>query len=87
MRTVTFTYNRTLGTADNGNLKKVTPFEMLKGYPPDLGHLRIFGCKAYAYNFDITRKKLDIGRMLEFLWAMMNTLQHIVCTFRRLGKL
>jgi len=59
MRTVTYTYNRTLGTADNGNLKKVTPFEMLKGYPPDLGHLRIFGCKAYAYNFDITRKKLD----------------------------
>jgi hypothetical protein len=59
MRTVTYTYNRTLGTADNGNLKKVTPFEMLKGYPPDLAHLRIFGCKAYAYNFDITRKKLD----------------------------
>jgi hypothetical protein len=56
MRTATYTYNRTLGTADNGNL---TPFEMLKGYPPDLAHLRIFGCKAYAYNFDITRKKLD----------------------------
>lgn len=59
MKTVTYTYNRTLGTADNGSTSKMTPFEMLKGYAPDIKHLRMFGCKAYAYNFDIKRKKLD----------------------------
>jgi hypothetical protein len=35
------------------------PHELLYGIQPDVSHLRVFGCKAYAYNFDITRKKLD----------------------------
>jgi hypothetical protein len=32
---------------------------MILNYKPDISHLRVFGCKAFAYNFDITRKKLD----------------------------
>jgi hypothetical protein len=37
----------------------LTPYEILHATKPDISHLRVFGCKAFAYNFDITRKKLD----------------------------
>ena len=37
----------------------MTPFEQLFGVKPNCGHLRAYGCVAYAYNFDVSRKKLD----------------------------
>ena len=57
MKTVTYLSNRTT-TVSVGN-KKFTPHELLLGIKPDISHLRVFGCKAYAYNFDPTRRKLD----------------------------
>ena len=57
MKTVTYLSNRTT-TVAVGN-KLLTPYEILFDSKPDISHLRVFGCKAFAYNFDITRKKLD----------------------------
>ena len=57
MKTVTYLCNRTT-TVAVGN-KLLTPFEILFDRKPDISHLRVFGCKAFAYNFDISRKKLD----------------------------
>jgi hypothetical protein len=36
-----------------------TPFELFHGYPPDVLHLRPFGCLAYAHIPDATRHKYD----------------------------
>jgi len=36
-----------------------TPFEMYYGKKPDLGHLRIFGCRVYAHLEEEHRKKWD----------------------------
>lgn len=36
-----------------------TPFEALFGLKPSIGHLRIFGSKAYAHILKAERKKLD----------------------------
>jgi hypothetical protein len=55
METVTHIYNRMIGP---GHPSK-TPFELLYGYKPDCSHLRAYGCLAFAYNFDVTRQKLD----------------------------
>lgn len=57
MRTVTHLSNRTITLSVGDHTKP--PHELLYGIQPDVSHLRVFGCKAYAYNFDITRKKLD----------------------------
>ena len=57
MKTVTYLCNRTT-TVAVGN-KLLTPHEILFDNKPDISHLRVFGCKAFAYNFDIARKKLD----------------------------
>ena len=57
MKTITYLSNRTT-TVAVGN-KILTPFEILNDIKPDIAHLRVFGCKAFAYNFDIARKKLD----------------------------
>lgn len=57
MKTITYLCNRTT-TVSVGNHVR-TPHELLHGNKPDVSHLRVFGCRAYAYNFDPTRKKLD----------------------------
>ena len=57
MKTVTYLANRTT-TVAVGN-KLLTPVEILFDSKPDISHLRVFGCKAFAYNFDVHRKKLD----------------------------
>jgi hypothetical protein len=55
METVTHIYNRMIGPGHPSR----TPFEILFGYKPDCSHLRAYGCLAFAYNFDVTRQKLD----------------------------
>ena len=37
----------------------MTPFEMLFGVKPNIANLRAYGCIAYAYEFNVQRKKLD----------------------------
>lgn len=37
----------------------MTPYEQWYGRKPDLGHLKVFGCMAYAHIPDVQRKKLD----------------------------
>ena len=51
MATVVYVYNRL------PSLEIL--YELLYGIVPDVSHLRIFGCDAYAYNFDVGRQKLD----------------------------
>ena len=36
--------------------EKTTPYEKWYGWKPDLSHLRVFGCMAYAYIPDSNRK-------------------------------
>jgi hypothetical protein len=57
MKTITYLSNRTT-TVSVGN-KITTPIELLTGVKPNVSNLRAFGCKAFAYNFDVERKKLD----------------------------
>lgn len=40
-------------------LLNVTPYEKWTGSIPDLSHLQIFGCKAFAHVPDVKRRKLD----------------------------
>ena len=58
MATVVYVYNR-LPSPGNTRYQFKTPYELLYGAVPDVTHLRIFGCDAYAYNFDVSRQKLD----------------------------
>jgi hypothetical protein len=44
--TATYLVNRLPTTANPGDK---TPFEMLYGKPPDLAHLKVFGCRAYVH--------------------------------------
>ena len=36
-----------------------TPFEVFNGYKPQVKHLQIFGCKAFAHIPKDGRRKLD----------------------------
>lgn len=40
-------------------LKDITPYESLRKRKPNIDHLRVFGCKAYAKVDSATLKKLD----------------------------
>ena len=40
-------------------LKDKTPYEVWTGDKPDVSNARIFGCTAYHYNTDPSKKKLD----------------------------
>ncbi|CEM26035.1 unnamed protein product [Vitrella brassicaformis CCMP3155] len=53
--TATYIKNRT-PTAANEGMK--TPHELFIGYPPDVGHIRTFGCKAH-----INQRKETIGKI------------------------
>ncbi len=53
--TATYIKNRT-PTAANEGMK--TPHELFIGYPPDVGHIRTFGCKAH-----INQRKETVGKM------------------------
>ena len=41
-------------------IKGMTPFEALTGEKPNVEHLRVFGCAAYAHVAKDDRKKLDV---------------------------
>lgn len=40
-------------------LKKETPYQRWSGKKPDMSHMRVFGCVAYAHVPDTERRKLD----------------------------
>lgn len=40
-------------------LKGQTPYERLRGRKPNIGHIRVFGCPAYAKVDSVYLKKLD----------------------------
>lgn len=46
--------NRVITTATG-----TTPYERWYGKKPDISHLRVFGCMAYAYIPEVNRQKLD----------------------------
>ena len=49
------------------------PFEVLNGYKPEVGHLRIFGSKAFAHIPKDERRKLDANLLsVHFLVIVMN---------------
>ena len=54
MATVVYVY-----TPGNTRYQSKTLYEQLYGAVSDITHLRILGCDAYAYNFDVSRQKLD----------------------------
>ncbi len=56
MSTIVYIYNRIPNLEFKG---AKSPFEQLFGYTPDISHFKIFGCTAFAYNYDIERRKLD----------------------------
>ena len=55
LNTATYLRNRCPSRAVEGK----TPFELLTGAKPKVGHLRIFGCAAYCHIPDDERHKLD----------------------------
>ena len=58
MSTATYVYNR-LPSPSNKPGECRTPFEMLFGEKPDVSHMRVFGCDAHAYDFNVKRQYLD----------------------------
>lgn len=57
MQTVTYLSNRLI--SPKCPTKSKTPFELIFGVKPDVSNLRSYGCLAYAYDFNVHRKKLD----------------------------
>ena len=56
LTTAVYLRNRSCTKAVEG----MTPFEVLYGKKPDVGHLRVFGCVCYAHIAKDERKKLDV---------------------------
>ena len=55
LSTATYIRNRSPTNAVQGK----TPYEVLKGYKPNVKHLRVFGCSAYAHIPKDERRKMD----------------------------
>jgi hypothetical protein len=55
LSTAVYLRNRSPSVAVKGK----TPFEALTGQKPNVKHLRVFGCEAYAHVPKDERKKLD----------------------------
>ena len=55
LSTASYVRNRSPTTA----VKAMTPYEVWKGYKPNVNHLRIFGCSAYAHIPNDERSKMD----------------------------
>ena len=52
--TAAYVRNRVITTATG-----CTPYERWYGKKPDISHLRVFGCMAYAHVADVNRQKMD----------------------------
>ena len=48
-----------LNVCPTKSVREMTPEEAWSGLKPDVSHLRVFGCVAYAHIPDQRRKKLD----------------------------
>jgi len=57
--TAVYIKNRTSTSAFKAKKKKMTPYEKWYGKRPNVGHLRVFGCRAFAHIPDEYRRKLD----------------------------
>ena len=57
MKTITYLCNRIITVAVGS--KQITPHELLHNVKPNVSHLKSFGCKAFAYNFDPNRRIVD----------------------------
>ena len=57
IKTITYLRNRTTTAAVGSN--QITPHELLYDVKPIVSHLKSFGCKAFAFNIDLNRRKLD----------------------------
>ena len=55
LSTASYVRNRSPTTA----VKVMTPYEVWKSYKPNVNHLRIFGCSAYAHIPKDERSKMD----------------------------
>ena len=55
LSTALYIRNRSPTTA----VKAMTPYEVWKGYKPNVNHFRIFGCSAYAHIPKDERSKMD----------------------------
>ena len=55
LSTASYVRNRSPTTA----VIAMTPYEVWKGYTPNVNHLRIFGCSAYAHIPKDERSKMD----------------------------
>ena len=63
----------------HSSLTHGTPYELFYGRKPDLGNLRVFGCKAYVYVQKKFRQKLDIRfRCGVFVGHEENSLGYLV---------
>ncbi|KAK1419766.1 hypothetical protein QVD17_29081 [Tagetes erecta] len=58
-------------------LKKVTPYEALRGFKPNLSYLRVFGCCAHVKIPSVNLKKLDDrSKMLVYLGSEPGSKAH-----------
>lgn len=57
--TAVYIKNRTSTSAFKAKKQKMTPYEKWYGKRPNISHLRVFGCSAFAHIPDEYRRKLD----------------------------
>ena len=74
VETAAYIRNRTPTTAIKGNK---TPLEVWSGVPPNIAHLKVFGCMAYAHVPDAQRQKLDSK-------GHKTSVRGLLCTVKRL---
>ena len=60
-----------------------TPFEKFFGKPPDLNHLKVFGCKAFAFVEKEKRKKFDSRAEGILLGFSSNSKTYLIGSFEK----
>lgn len=48
-----------------------TPFEVFYGYKPEIGHLRVFGCRDFAHIPKDKQRKLDANLLNVYLLVIV----------------
>jgi len=59
-------------TGSRSNPDHKSPYEILNGHPPDLSHLRAFGCAAYVFTHKHKRSTMGAMARLGFLCGYAN---------------